>query len=124
MSDVQITDAELEIMKVLWDAPDGLSTSEIRGRLDKDWERTTVLTLLSRLAEKGAVAAEKENRSYRYRSLITKENYSLSKTSSILDSLYNGSVKNMMAALCDAGRLTAEDLRELQEIVDKGGATQ
>lgn len=122
MSDIQITDAELEIMKVLWDAPDGLPTGEIRSRLDKAWERTTVVTLLSRLTEKGAVTAEKGKRSFSYKSLITKEEYSLTKTSGILDSLYNGSIRNMMAALCDAGRLTADDLRELQEIVDKGGA--
>jgi predicted transcriptional regulator len=124
MTDIQITDAELEIMKVLWDAPEGLPTGEIRSRLDKAWERTTVVTLLSRLTEKGAVAAEPGSRSYRYRSLISKEDYSLTKTSCILDGLYNGSIKNMMAALCDAGRLTSDDLRELQQIIDKGGTSK
>ena len=124
MADIQITDAELEIMKVLWGAPDGLSTGEIRGRLDKDWERTTVGTLLSRLTEKGAVSAEKGIRSYCYRSVLRKEEYGLAKTRSILDSLYNGSIRNMMAALCDAGGLTTDDLRELQEIVDRGGASK
>jgi predicted transcriptional regulator len=123
MIDIQITDAELEVMKVLWDAPDGLSTGEIRGRLDKAWERTTVVTLLSRLTEKGAVAAKKGNYSYHYKSLIRKEDYGLIKTSNILDSLYNGSIRNMMSALCDAGRLTPDDLRELQEFVNKGGAS-
>jgi predicted transcriptional regulator len=124
MTEIQITDAELEIMKVLWAMPDGLSTGEIRSRLDKPWERTTVVTLLSRLTEKGAVAAEKGKNSYRYKSLLSKEDYSLTKTSGILDSLYNGSIRNMMAALSDAGRLTADDLRELQEILDKGGLTK
>jgi predicted transcriptional regulator len=121
MIEIQITDAEVEIMKVLWDAPEGLSTGEIRRRLDKAWERTTVVTLLSRLTEKGAVAAETGQPSYIYRSIISKEDYRLTKTSNILDSLYNGSIRNMMSALCDAGRLTPDDLRELQEIVNKGG---
>jgi BlaI family transcriptional regulator, penicillinase repressor len=120
MKDIQITDAELEIMKILWSEPAGMTTGDIRSKLDKGWERTTVLTLLSRLAEKGAVAVEKENRSYRYASLLAKDEYSLGKTRGILDSLYNGSIKSMMAALCSSGSLTAEELRELQEILDKG----
>jgi predicted transcriptional regulator len=124
MNEIQITDAEVEIMKVLWDAPEGLSTGEIRSRLDKAWERTTVGTLLSRLTEKGAVAAETGQRSYLYKSMISKEDYSLTKTKNMLDSLYNGSIRNMMSALCDAGRLTPDDLRELQEIVNKGGTSK
>jgi BlaI family penicillinase repressor len=120
MNDIQITDAELEIMKVLWNERISLTSSDIRSRLNKDWERTTVLTLLSRLSEKGAISVEKENRSYRYKSLISKDEYGLSKTRSILDNLYNGSIKGMMAALCDSQGLTEQEIRELQEILDKG----
>jgi predicted transcriptional regulator len=120
VTDIQITEAEFEIMKVLWDAPGGLTTGDLRSRLNRDWERTTVLTLLSRLSEKGAVCAEKENRSYRYKSRITRADYGLMKTQSILNSIYNGSIKSMMAALCDAGGLTGDDLRELEEILDRG----
>lgn len=121
MNDIQITDAELEIMKILWNEPAGMTTGDVRSKLSNGWERTTVLTLLSRLTEKGAVSAEKENRSYLYKSLITKEEYGLSRTRSILDSLYNGSIKGMMAALCSNGDLTAEELRDLHEMLDKGG---
>jgi predicted transcriptional regulator len=120
MKDISITDAELEVMKVLWDAPEGLTTGEVRNRLNCVWERTTVLTLLSRLTEKGAVCAEKASRSFLYKSLIRKEDYGLMKTQSILSSIYNGSIKNMMSALCDANGLTGDKLRELQELLDKG----
>ena len=121
MKEIQITDAELEIMKILWSEPAGMTTGDIRNKLNRDWERTTVLTLLSRLTEKGAVSAEKKNRSILYRGLISKEAYGLSRTRSILDSLYNGSIKGMMAALCSSGDLTAEELRELYQMLDKGG---
>jgi BlaI family penicillinase repressor len=99
MKEIQITDAELEIMKILWDEPDGITTGELRSKLNKDWERTTVLTLLSRLTEKGAVAVEKENKSYRYKSLISKDEFGLTRTRSLLNNLYNGSIKGLMAAL-------------------------
>lgn len=119
MNDIQITDAELEIMKVLWSEGTSLISSDIRSKLNKNWERTTVLTLLSRLSDKGAISIEKGNRSYRYKSLISKEEYGLNKTRSILDNLYNGSIKGMMAALCDSQGLTEQEIRELQEILDK-----
>ncbi len=101
--------------------PTGMTSSDIRNKLNKDWEWTTVLTLLSRLTEKNAASAEKGNRSYIYKSLIAKEDYSLMKSRHILDSLYNGSIKSMMTALCDSRGLSDEDLLELQEILDKAG---
>jgi predicted transcriptional regulator len=118
MKDIPITDAELEVMKILWDAPEGLTTGEVKNRLDRGWERTTVLTLLTRLCEKGAVSAEKASRSFLYKSLIKKEEYGLMKTQSLLNSMYNGSIKNMMAALCDAQGLTKDELLELRKLLD------
>ena len=120
MKGISITDAELEVMKILWDATEGLTTGEVKNRLDRSWERTTVLTLLTRLCEKGAVSAEKTGRSFLYKSLVKKEEYGLSKTQGILSSIYNGSVKSMVAALYSGGDLTKEDLRELRAFLEKG----
>jgi BlaI family penicillinase repressor len=119
MQDIQITDAEQELMKILWEHPGGMTSGELREKLDKSWERTTVLTLLSRLADKGAVAVDKETRPSVYKSLLSKEEYSLRRTRSLLDNLYNGSVKTMMAALCSSGDLTEEDFRELQALLNR-----
>lgn len=120
MIDIQITEAEQELMKILWRYPEGINSNDIRDKLDNNWERTTVLTLLSRLVDKGAIAVDKSKRPNVFKSLISKEEYSLEKTRSILDNLYNGSVKTMMAALCTSGDLTEEDLGELQKLLNKG----
>lgn len=120
MKEISITDAELEVMKILWDAPEGLTTGEVKNRLHNGWERTTVLTLLSRLCEKGAVTAEKQSRSFCYKPAIERQAYGIGRTRSILNSIYNGSFKNMMAALCSSGDLTEEDLRDLRAFLDKG----
>lgn len=54
MGDRKISDAELEILEVLWSAGEALNANDIRARLDpkKGWERTTVLTLIRRLLDK------------------------------------------------------------------------
>ena len=61
MIDKKISDAELEILEVLWAAGEALSANDIRTRLNqkKDWERTTVLTLIRRLLDKGVISQEK-----------------------------------------------------------------
>ena len=50
-----VSDAELEILEVLWTAGEPLNTAQIRSMLEenKSWERTTVLTLIQRLVKKG-----------------------------------------------------------------------
>lgn len=120
MREIPITEAELEIMNILWGSEGGLTSGEIRSELKKEWERTTVLTLLSRLTDKGAISAEKDGRSFRYHSLVSRDEYGLSKTRNILDTLYNGSIKRMMTALCDSRGITEQEAEELREILDKG----
>ena len=58
-----VSDAELEILEVLWKAGRALNASEIRVRLEekKNWERTTVLTLIRRLLDKGIIIQEKQD---------------------------------------------------------------
>ena len=55
---ITVSDSELEILEVLWAADHALNAAEIRTILTehKNWERTTILTLINRLVKKGAVA--------------------------------------------------------------------
>ncbi len=57
----KITDSELEVMQVLWDAARPLSVTEIRRELQqrRSWESTTVKTLIQRLYAKGVLDQEK-----------------------------------------------------------------
>ena len=57
---------EQEVIGILTAAPHPLTPGEVRGRLDQDLAYTTVMTVLSRLAEKGAAAREPQGRGYAY----------------------------------------------------------
>ena len=94
-----ITESEYEIMKVLWSAEKSLSLGEIMARIDVDWTRNTVGTLLVRLSEKGAVKSEKCGKSNLYYPLLEEKDYSSTETKSFLTKLYNGSVGNLVASL-------------------------
>ncbi len=109
-----ITDAELEIMKILWREGVPISSTEIRLELKetKNWEKSTVLTLLRRLADKGIITVVKGDPSS-YTPNIKEEDYIAEQTQDMLDRLYGGSVKNLVAALCDS-KLTEQDIIELK----------
>ena len=111
----RISDSELEVLKVLWEAGDALPVTEIRTRLRerKGWEATTVKTLVGRLCTKGALAQEKRN-VYYYRPLIGREEYSDWAAQDLVDRLFKGSARELVAALVKSDGLSPEDIAELR----------
>jgi BlaI family penicillinase repressor len=111
----KISDSELEVMKLLWQAEDALPVTEIREALQRSrgWEATTVKTLVSRLVSKGVIAQEKRNVFY-YSPRITEQEYNAWATGNLIRRLYNGSAKDLVAALVHSEGLTRRDLEELQ----------
>lgn len=112
---LKISDAELEVMRILWRKKQAVSFSDIRIELsDKmGWKKSTIATLLKRLHKKRAVSIE-EKEIYYYMPNITKEDYMMSKKKSLIDKLYDGSTKNFVAALCQNGELIEADIDELK----------
>lgn len=111
----KISDSELEVMKLLWRAEDALPVTEIREALQRSrgWEATTVKTLVSRLVSKGVIAQEKRNVFY-YSPRITEQEYNDWATGNLIHRLYNGSARDLVAALVHSEGLTRQDLEELQ----------
>lgn len=113
---INVSDAELEILEVLWSAGDSLNANEIRARLgqNKSWERTTVLTLIQRLLKKDVISQEKRE-VYYYTPCIGREEYVRGETKNFVDKFFKGSSRNLAAALVNSQALTEEDIRELRD---------
>ena len=113
----KITGSELEVMKLLWRAEEALPVTEIREKLQesKGWEPATIKTLISRLVSKGVVRQEKRN-VYYYSPIITEDEYSAWATEDLITRIYNGSARNLIAALVNSDGLTQEDLDELRQM--------
>ena len=111
----RISDSELELMKVLWEAEDALPLAVIREKLRKtrDWEPTTIKTLLSRLVSKSAVRQEKRE-VYYYSPAISEREYDEWATGELISKLYKGSAKNLVAALVNSKELSESDIAELR----------
>lgn len=114
----KITDAELAVLEVLWQADEPLPVTPIRIRLGEEWgwDASTVKTLLRRLCGKGAVQAEKRGVFY-YRALLGREEYRSWSTSTLVKRVYRGSARDLVASLVKGNQLTQDDLEELRGIL-------
>ena len=110
----RLPDAELEVMKALWQAQSPLTRAELEQALAANgWAGTTLLTLLSRLEGKGYVTREREGRGYRYKAALTRQDYLPVESRSALGRMFAGSARNLVAAMAESHDLTDPDIDEL-----------
>jgi len=111
----KISDSELEIMHVLWEAGEPLPIAQIRKTVQerRGWESTTVKTLVQRLCRKGVVEQEKRANFF-YRAKISEQEYNDWATGDLIRKVYKGSAKELVAALVHSDSLSEEDINELR----------
>ncbi|MBQ9251744.1 MAG: BlaI/MecI/CopY family transcriptional regulator [Clostridia bacterium] len=115
---VQVTEAEWKIMECLWDhAPQAMS--EITKTLEPGtgWTRHTVITLLKRLAEKGAVSVENNGYVHLYTPLISKEESSAFETRKLVSRAFGGQPAMLVNNLVDSGDMTVDELQSLLDAI-------
>ncbi len=118
MNAYAISDAELEIMQVVWGEGGRILFAPLMKRLrsmGKQWKANTVLTFLSRLTEKGMLSVEKRGRLNQYIASYDKGQYVELLTHSFLGKFYGGDAKSLVVSLIRQDWLSAEDVVELQE---------
>ena len=116
----RLPDAELEVMQALWACNMPAARSDIEEVLFKThpMAMTTLLTLLTRLSDKGFISIEKNGRKSYYSPMVTREDYLASQSRSFFEKLCGGSLSIFANALCDSG-LTKEELAELRALLEQ-----
>ena len=120
MKKYEITDAELEIMKVLWKNKE-LTLNEIVEILSKKEKKnkSTIKTLLYRLIEKGSVKSITKNKKENtYKAEIKKEDYLKKENETFLTRLYNGSTNKLLLNFVEEKKITKKDLKDLLDLIE------
>lgn len=120
----KISDAELEIMKVVWangEKPTFFAylINELATR-GKSWQKNTLITLLNRLVNKGFLKAKKIGRCNEYTPLVSEMEYQTTQTRNFLNKIYEGNVKGLVSNLISGDLLTDEEYEELKKMLEKG----
>lgn len=120
----QISDSELELMRIVWARGGTALYAHIMEDLEKagrTWQKNTVITLLSRLVEKGLLRTSKLGRRNQYTALATEADYQAAQAQTLLNKLYEGSAKGLVSTLIERELLSAADYEELRSFWRDGG---
>lgn len=114
---MSISDAEAAVMQVLWDGAPRTAEEVVAALAQTDWAEPTIKTLLNRLLNKGAIAAQKDGRKYLYTPLLQREQWVQQQSEGLLQRLFGGRVAPLVAHFSERGKLSASDIAELKKLI-------
>lgn len=118
MAHMELTEAEWQVMECLWAAAPRTGRAIIDAlHKTTGWSRSTTLTLLRRLEDKGAVSAESEDGVKHYRPQVAREDAAVQETEHLLERVYQGSVSLMVSSLVKKQTLSQEEIDKLYAIL-------
>ncbi|HZJ82373.1 MAG TPA: BlaI/MecI/CopY family transcriptional regulator, partial [Clostridia bacterium] len=120
MKDYSISEAEWEIMKVLWDQSDITLSDIVKDLGDRNWSYSTIKTLLRRLVDKGAVDVDKSvANSFVYKAAVKEQDCKVKEANNFLQRVFDGSISMFVSTLARESDLTKEERDELIEMINR-----
>ncbi|HIU75483.1 MAG TPA: BlaI/MecI/CopY family transcriptional regulator [Candidatus Pelethocola excrementipullorum] len=115
---VQISDSELELLKIIWENEGRILFSELVSILHQrgsNWKNNTILTFLSRLTEKNILKVNKIGRRNEYVAKLTEKEYLENQTDDFIHNVYEGDVKGLISTLVDKNLISSKEIDELKD---------
>ena len=117
--DIRISDAELEVMEVLWASGEPMTAADVADRIpaERNWALPTIKTMLSRLSAKGAITYREDNRRYLYSAAVARDSYVGKESRRFVDQLFGGRLSPLVARLAEEDALSEEDIAAIERIL-------
>lgn len=117
---MQISDAEWQVMKIIWMQGEQTSTDLIRVLAERfDWSKSTIQTLLARLVEKECLTRKKEGKSFVYSTLLTLDQSRDLLVRDIKNKVCSRRIKQLVADLIMECDFTLADLEDLEAVISE-----
>lgn len=115
-----ISEAEWEVMNVLWEK-EPLTANEVIFSLQEkmDWKPKTIRTLLDRLVKKKVVGVNQNQKLYTFFPLYSQGECQKAEAQTFLKRIYGGTMKSMLVQFIEEEELTEEDMNELRSILNE-----
>jgi BlaI family transcriptional regulator, penicillinase repressor len=120
MSNPPITDAEWEVMSVLWEQSPrtAIEVADVL-RERTEWHPKTVKTLLGRLVKKGVLRFREEGNRYVYSPAIPRQRYVREESATFIERVFGGETAPALLHFVKTTRLSREDIDELRKLLDE-----
>lgn len=114
------TEAELEILNVLWQR-ESATVREVYELLsqDKTVGYTTVLKILQIMDEKGLVERDTQAKAHVYRAKLAQKEAQRNYVANLLDKVFGGSAKQLVLQALESKPASAEEMKEIREILNQ-----
>ena len=114
----QLTPTEWHLMECLWEKSPRTGREAVEYMKDNmGWSRSTTLTMLRRMSEKGVIACDESDGVKVYAPMLRREDAAQRETDSFLSRVYNGSISTFMNAITRKQKLTRAEIDELYSII-------
>lgn len=116
-----ISEAEWEVMQVLWEKSPRTANEVIHSLEDRvDWKPKTIRTLLDRLVQKKVVGVNKNQKVYTFYPLYSQNECQRAEAKSFIKRIYGGTLKSLLVQFMEEDSLSEEEINELKSILDRG----
>ncbi|MGN1146839.1 MAG: BlaI/MecI/CopY family transcriptional regulator [Lachnospiraceae bacterium] len=124
-TNINLTTAEWNVMECLWEASPKTSREIVEQlKHSTGWSKSTTMTMLNRMTEKGLIACDADSQKVRLYSPCVNRDLAVKKeTENFLKRVYKGSVSLMMSAMTKEQELSDEEINELYEILKRSKKT-
>lgn len=111
---INLTEAEWSVMECLWEHSPRTGREVTEDLSEKEgWNRSTTLTLLSRLESKGAVSSNSEGSKKTFCAVLQREDAAMQETEDFLTRVYKGSLSLMVSSMTQKKALSKNEIQEL-----------
>lgn len=116
----KLSESEFEIMQVLWRHNAPMTSNQLLEEMgdNRNWKLASLMTVLARMAEKGAVHCDRTTRTNFYTALVSEEEYKLTEGTTFLEKLFHKSARDFIASLYEGKKMSSKDIQELREYLD------
>ncbi|MGH8104940.1 MAG: BlaI/MecI/CopY family transcriptional regulator [Arenimonas sp.] len=119
MSDPRPTEGELAILRVLWDRKEPCTVREVHEALvrNKDTAYTTVLKMMTIMADKGLVNRNEAERSHRYAAVFPEPAVQSAMLNDLMQRAFSGSALQLVQRALDGNTASSADLHAISQLI-------
>ena len=116
-SEIRLGRLELQIMNVVWDRSKATVHDVKRALSHRKPAYSTILTMMRKLEAKGYLEHDVDDRTYVYRSTVSREAVRHGVLGDILDRLFDGSASLLLNSLAEQNRISEKDQRQIKKLI-------
>lgn len=116
----RLTQQEEEVMRVVWQVKEGVIKDFLNRMSEPCPPYTTIASVVKNLEKKGYVSSRRYGKIYVYRALIEENEYKTGFMSGVVKNYFAGSYKELVTFFAKKQKISAEELQEVVELIEKG----